>query len=165
MFILYYAIALIVIGIDQLTKWLVLKNMYIGESIEVIPNFFFITSTRNTGAAFSILEGQMWLFYVITVAVVAGIIYYIQKYAKNRLLLGISLGLILGGAVGNFIDRLFRSEVVDFVHLRFGSYDFAVFNAADSSLTIGVVLLFIFMLFDERKTKEKIDRKNGPHRS
>ncbi|WP_018664057.1 signal peptidase II [Heyndrickxia acidiproducens] len=155
MFILYYAVALVIVGIDQLAKWLVLKRMYLGESIEVIPDFFFITSTRNTGAAFSILEGKMWLFYVITVIVIAAIIYYIQKYAKGKNLLGISLGLILGGACGNFIDRLFRGEVVDFVHLRFGSYDFAVFNVADSSLTIGVVLLFIFMLLDERKMKEK----------
>lgn len=97
MVIFYYAVALIVVILDQLAKWLVLKGMALGESIEVIPGFFFLTSTRNTGAAFSILEGQMWLFYLITLVVIAGILYYIQKYAKNRALLGTSLGLILGG--------------------------------------------------------------------
>ncbi|WP_026685104.1 signal peptidase II [Heyndrickxia coagulans] len=165
MVIFYYVVALIVIILDQLAKWLVLKGMALGESIEVIPGFFFLTSTRNTGAAFSILEGQMWLFYLITLIVIAGILYYIHKYAKDRALVGISLGLILGGAIGNFIDRLFRGEVVDFVHLRFGSYDFAIFNVADASLTIGVVLLLISMLLEDRKTKEKTDEKNGSHHS
>lgn len=152
--LLYYLITLVVIAIDQLTKWLIVKNMNLGDSITVIPHFFYITSTRNTGAAFSILEGQMWLFYAITIVVILGIIYYIQKHAKFKYLLGVSLALILGGAIGNFIDRLFRGEVVDFVQLHFVHYDFAIFNVADSSLTIGVILLFIFVLMDDQKSKE-----------
>lgn len=139
--------------------------MNLGESIEVIDQFFYITSHRNTGAAWGILEGQMGFFYVITVAVIIFIIYYMQKYARNSYLLGISLGLILGGAIGNFIDRVFRKEVVDFINTFIFSYDFPVFNIADSALVIGVALLMIQLFIEERQLKEKKNEENGAHHS
>ncbi len=151
----YYVLALFVIVCDQLTKWLIVQKMQYGESIEVIKNIFYITSHRNRGAAWGILQGQMWFFYVITVAVVIGLIYYIQKMAKQSVLIGVSLALMLGGAIGNFIDRVFRQEVVDFVHTYIFSYSFPIFNVADASLTIGVVLLIIYMLIEEKLSKEK----------
>ncbi|WP_050614706.1 signal peptidase II [Bacillus testis] len=154
----YYFIALIVIALDQASKYLIVKNMELGESIEVIGNFLHITSHRNTGAAWGILEGQMWLFYLITVIVVAVLVYYMQKMSRMHILVGTSLGLMLGGAIGNFIDRVFHKEVVDFVDTNIFGYDFPVFNVADSALTVGVILLMIFMLFEERFMKEK---KNG----
>lgn len=162
---IYYLIALLVILIDQWTKWLIVKTMNLGESIEVIDQFFYITSHRNTGAAWGILEGQMGFFYVITVAVIIFIIYYMQKYARNSYLLGISLGLILGGAIGNFIDRVFRKEVVDFINTFIFSYDFPVFNIADSALVIGVALLMIQLFIEERQLKEKKNEENGAHHS
>ncbi|ALC80987.1 MULTISPECIES: signal peptidase II [Bacillus] len=149
----YYLAALLIIGLDQLTKWLVVRNMYFGESIPIIDQVLYITSHRNTGAAWGILPGQMWFFYGITCLVIVFIIYYMQKHAKQNKWLGISLGLMLGGAVGNFIDRVFRQEVVDFVHVIIVNYHFPIFNVADSSLCIGVGLLFIQML-TEKKTKE-----------
>ncbi|MFS0643560.1 signal peptidase II [Siminovitchia sp. 179-K 8D1 HS] len=149
----YYVIALFVIALDQLTKWLIVRFMEIGESIAVFPNFFFITSHRNRGAAWGILEGQMWLFYMITAIVVAGIIYYMQTQAKGKPLFQTSLAFILGGAIGNFIDRLFRQEVVDFLDTYIFGYDFPVFNIADSALTIGVGLLMIQIFREERKEK------------
>lgn len=160
--LVYYIIALIVIGIDQLTKWIIVKSMELGESIPVIENFFHITSHRNKGAAWGMLQGQMWFFYIVTVVVVVILIYYIQKHTKGEPLLGTALGLMLGGAIGNFIDRLFRQEVVDFLHFTniFG-YNFPVFNIADSALTVGVILLIIFMILDERKNKKEKEDGEG----
>ncbi|WP_075980996.1 signal peptidase II [Bacillus massilinigeriensis] len=151
----YYIIALMVIALDQLTKWLVVKNMDYGESIRIIENFLYITSHRNQGAAWGILQGQMWFFYIITLVVILGIIYYIQKATKGKVLFGVSLGLILGGAIGNFIDRVIRKEVVDFVHTYIFGYNFPVFNVADSALVIGVGLLIIHLFIEERESKEK----------
>ncbi|MFJ7638674.1 signal peptidase II [Peribacillus sp. NPDC097264] len=151
----YYLIALLVIAFDQLTKWMIVKKMEYGESIEIIENLLYITSHRNRGAAWGILQGQMWFFYIITIAVIIGVVYYIQKMAKNSRLLGVSLGLMLGGAIGNFIDRVARQEVVDFVHTYIFSYSFPVFNIADAALSIGVVLLVIHMFLEEKNAKEK----------
>ncbi|UFU01361.1 signal peptidase II [Radiobacillus kanasensis] len=148
---IYYLLALFIIGIDQLTKWRIVQTMDIGESIPVIEPFLYITSHRNTGAAWGILEGKMGFFYVVTVIVIAVVVYYMQKYGKESKLAGISLGLILGGAIGNFIDRLFRKEVVDFVDVYIGSYDFPIFNVADSALVVGVIALLIVTFIDERQ--------------
>ncbi|AZU61452.1 signal peptidase II [Neobacillus mesonae] len=161
----YYLIALFVVALDQVTKWLIEHKMYLGESIPIVDNFLYITSHRNRGAAWGILQGQMWLFYVITVIVIIGIMYYLHKAAKGKLLLGVSLALMLGGAIGNFIDRVVRKEVVDFIHTYIFSYNFPVFNIADSALVIGVGLLMIQMLLEERQSKEKTYGENGTHRS
>lgn len=161
----YYLLAFIVIVIDQTTKWLIVSKMDFGQSITIIDRVLYITSHRNSGAAWGILQGQMWLFYTITLIVIAAIVYYIQKATKGKKLLGISLALMLGGAIGNFIDRVVRKEVVDFIHTFIFSYDFPVFNVADSALVIGVILLMIQMLRDERETKEKSYGENGTHHS
>lgn len=162
---LYYLIAVFVILLDQLTKWLIVKNMFFGESIPIINNVLYITSHRNRGAAWGILQGQMWLFYAITIIVIVSIMYYLHKAAKGKRLLGTSLALMLGGAIGNFIDRVFRQEVVDFIHTYIFGYNFPVFNIADSALVIGVALLIIQMLLDERGSKEKTYGENGTHHS
>lgn len=151
---IYYVIALFVIAIDQISKWLIVKNMELGTSIPIIDNVLYITSHRNRGAAWGILENKMWFFYIITVVFVVFIVMYMKKYAKTDKLLGISLGLILGGAIGNFIDRVFRQEVVDFIHVYIFSYNYPVFNIADSALCIGVVLIIIQTLLEGKKTKE-----------
>lgn len=134
---------------------MIVKKMEYGESIEIIENLLYITSHRNRGAAWGILQGQMWFFYIITIAVIIGLVYYIQKLAKESRLLGVSLGLMLGGAIGNFIDRVVRQEVVDFVHTYIFSYSFPVFNIADAALSIGVGLLVIYMFLEEKNAKEK----------
>src|SRR5690625_641874 len=149
--ILYYLIALIVISIDQLTKWLVVKYMELAEQIPIIEGFFYLTSHRNKGAAWGILQNQMLFFYIVTVIVVIGVIYYLHKHARGDKVLSIALCLILGGAIGNFIDRLFRKEVVDFLDFHIFGYDFPVFNVADSSLVIGVGLVFIVTIMEERR--------------
>src|SRR5690625_4108204 len=118
---LYYLIALIVIGIDLLTKWNVVENMELQEHIPIFESFFSLTSHRNSGGAWEILEGQMIFFYIITTVGIIGIIYYLQKYGSESKLLATSVSFILGGAIGNFIDRIFRIEVVDFL-------DFTIFR-------------------------------------
>ncbi len=160
----YYVIAAFIIALDQFTKWLIVKNMNIGDSIPVIEDILYITSHRNKGAAWGILQGQMWFFYVITVVVIIGIVYYMRKAAGGSRLLGVSLGFMLGGAIGNFIDRVYRKEVVDFIHTYIFNYNFPVFNIADSALVIGVSLLMFQMLKEERESKkEKTYGKNGTH--
>jgi len=164
-FVFYYFIALIVVAIDQFTKWLILKYMELGESITIIEDLLYLTSHRNRGAAWGILQGQMWFFYLITVVVIIGIIFYLKKGAEEGSLFKWSLVLMLGGAIGNFIDRLFRKEVVDFIHTFPFGYNFPIFNVADSSLVIGVALLIIHMLREEKKEKEKMNAESGTHRS
>lgn len=150
----YYLLALLIILLDQWTKWLVVKNMEITESIKIIEDVLYITSHRNRGAAFGILQGQMWLFYIITAIVVVMIIYYLQRYGKYDKFLGIVLVLGLGGAVGNFIDRVYRGAVVDFINVYIINYDFPIFNVADSCLVIAVTLFLIKTILDGKKEKE-----------
>ncbi len=155
---IYYGLAAFVIMLDQLTKWLVVKNMEITERISIADPYLGILSHRNRGAAWGMLEGQMWLFYIVTVLVVAGIIYYFHKEAKGHPLFGFGLMFLLGGAIGNFIDRLWRKEVVDFVDVVIPviNYDFPIFNVADAALTVGVVIIMIHVIIDEKKNKKKV---------
>lgn len=150
----YYLIALIVIVVDQFTKWLVVKNMELGESIPIIHDVLYLTSHRNRGAAWGILQGQFWLFYIITVIVVIVLVIYIRRVPKEQRLFGLGLALMLGGAIGNFIDRVFRKEVVDFIHTYIFTYNFPVFNVADAALCIGVALIFIETILDGKREKE-----------
>lgn len=149
----YYLTALAVIILDQWTKWLVVKKMDLYESITLIDNFLYITSFRNKGAAWGILQNQMIFFYIITVIVIIGIIYYLHKHIKDQLWQGIAISFILGGAIGNFVDRLFRKEVVDFIDVMIFTYDYPIFNVADSFLVIGVILILIITFFDEKQKK------------
>lgn len=147
----YYIIAGLVIAIDQFTKWLVVHKMEIYEQIPIINDFFYLTSHRNPGAAWGILQNQMIFFYIVTVIVLAGVIYYLHTYARGNRKLSIGLSLILGGAIGNFIDRLFHKEVVDFLDFIIFKYDYPIFNIADSALVIGVILVIIVTFLDEKK--------------
>lgn len=150
----YYIIAFLIIVIDQFTKYLVSHYMEIGESFTLIPGVLDITSHRNPGAAWGIMEGRMLFFYAMTIAVMIFIIYYIQKYSEESILFGTGLALMLGGSIGNFIDRVRFQEVVDFFQFTF--IDFPIFNVADIALTFGTGLLIIFILFD-KKSNEVFD--------
>lgn len=147
----YYLLSFIIIVMDQISKYLTYTYIEIGQKVEWIPGLLSITHIHNTGAAWSILEGQMWFFYIVTVIVVVMIIYYMQQM-KNQPLLQAGLAFILGGAVGNFIDRLLHQYVIDMIQVDF--IDFPIFNIADTALTIGVVLLFIQYIFLDREEKE-----------
>lgn len=154
----YYGIAFFIVLIDQWTKWLVVENMELGERIPLWEPYLGWLSHRNRGAAWGMLEGQMWLFGIITLVVIAVIIYYFHRYAKGQPLFAITLMILLGGAVGNFIDRMWRGEVVDFVDVLIPviNYDFPIFNVADMALTAGVVLMIIYVWMEEKQEKKKV---------
>ena len=143
-------ITIVILILDQITKFIITKTMQIGDSFEVIPNFLSITSHRNNGAAWGILSGKMAFFYIITVIILIILIVFFIKEAKHNLLMQIAISLLFAGALGNFIDRVLNGEVVDFVDTYIFSYNFPIFNVADSSLTIGVVLVIIALLRDMR---------------
>jgi signal peptidase II len=150
----YYAIAIIVFFLDYITKKIVENTMEIGEKIEVLGNFFLLTSIRNRGAAFGILQEQRLFFLVITIIVVAGIIFYLHySYRKGSRIMLAALGMILGGAVGNFLDRALYGEVVDFLQFNFGSYTFPIFNLADSGICIGVGMVILDSLLSQKREK------------
>lgn len=150
---IYYGIALLVVIIDQWTKQLTVSNIELGETIPVIDNVLSLTYYRNTGAAGNILEGQMWFFYIVTIAVIVVIVYQLQKHGKESKLFSMGLAFILGGAIGNFIDRLLYQYVIDMIRLEF--INFPIFNVADVSLNIGVILLFVYIIFfSEEEGKE-----------
>ncbi|MGT2750228.1 signal peptidase II [Streptococcus orisasini] len=140
---------LLLVGLDQLSKFLVVKSIALGKIVNVIPNVVSLTYLRNTGAAFSILENQQGFFTIMTIVVLGAAVYYLIKFMQsNKVWLLAGLVLIISGGLGNFIDRLRLGYVVDMVHLDF--IDFAVFNAADSYLSVGVVLLIIALWREEK---------------
>ena len=149
---LVLAIVAVTIIVDQLTKFLVVKYMTLGQSISVIDNFLYITSHRNEGAAWGILQGKMIFFYVVTLVVIGLVILWIRKLdIKKEKLIVIALSLILGGALGNFIDRVMYQHVVDFINTYIFGYDFPIFNIADSALCIGVFLMAVDAILDIKR--------------
>lgn len=132
--------------------------MVYGERIWVWDPWVAIVSHRNRGAAWGMLEGQMWLFTIVTVGVIIAVIYFYHKEAKGKPILQVGLMLLLGGAIGNFVDRLFRGEVVDFVGVLIPviDYQFPIFNVADAALTIAVVVLMIGLLVEDKKEKKQV---------
>jgi signal peptidase II len=159
----YYLYALLVFVLDQATKWMIVNSIPLYETRSVIGEFFQLTSHRNRGAAFSILQNQRWFFVIITLVVIVGILWYIRKTIKeNRRLLSFALSLLLGGALGNFLDRALFGEVVDFLQFRFTfsffgkaiDYIYPIFNIADSAIVMGVILIFLDSLLAWRKEKK-----------
>ncbi len=158
---MFYLVAIVIVAIDQWTKWLVIKNMELGERIVLLEPTFAFLSHRNRGAAWGMLEGQMWLFTIVTIIVIIGILYYFHKEAKGKPYFQLSLMVLLGGAIGNFIDRLMHGEVVDFIDVLIPiiRYDFPIFNIADAALTVGVIMLIIVLYFEEKA--EKAAKRKG----
>lgn len=150
---IYYILAVLMVGLDQWTKILTVDNIALYETIEFIPGVLSWTYIQNDGAAWSILEGQMWFFYIVTTVVLVVLVYNMQKYGKGDRLFSWALTFILAGTIGNFIDRLRLQYVVDMIKLEF--INFPIFNLADSLLSVGVVLLVVYVFADERNEKKK----------
>lgn len=149
-------ICVLLVVADQLTK-LGAVNMLKGEkSVNIIDGFFRLTYVENRGAAFGMLEGGKWLFLAITLAVVvlAALYYTKMKKTKSNLWLRCAIVMVISGAIGNAIDRLFRSYVVDFFDFIIFGYDFPVFNVADILVVLGTALLAGGIILFDVKGKE-----------
>ena len=142
----------LLIVLDQLVKWTIVSNIKLGEVKGFIPSIMSLTYLQNTGAAFSILENQQWLFTIITLLVIGGAIWYLIKNIKGSFWLISGLTLIIAGGLGNFIDRLRQGFVVDMFQVDF--INFAVFNVADTYLTFGVLIMLLVIIKEENNGSE-----------
>jgi signal peptidase II len=144
-------IGLTVLILDQITKALVHNLMQLHQSIEILPNFVHLTYLRNTGAAFGFLAGDRsalkTVFFLLVSGVAIGCIFYLLRNLRpGRNTETLSLSFILGGAIGNLIDRLRMGEVIDFIDLHWHHVHWPAFNVADSAITVGVILLLFQMI-------------------
>lgn len=146
-------LAFFMIIIDQLVKYWTITQLDLLESLPGIPGVFDFFYIQNTGASWGIFSGQMGLFFVVTLIVISYILFLMYKTPNHHLWSQLSYGLLIGGALGNFIDRLINGYVVDMFRLQFIS--FPVFNVADMALTFGVIGLIIVVLFDLEGEKGK----------
>lgn len=149
--IMVYFIGIIIVFIDQLSKFLVTKNMDIAEEISIIPGFFSLFHIKNTGAAFSSFTGERIFLIIISLACIFLIVHLIKKEKYQHILSSISLGMLIGGIFGNLIDRIFFSGVVDFLSFTIFGYKFPVFNIADICITCGVAIYVVLSIIKDMK--------------
>lgn len=150
-FALWSVLATVVVVLDQLTKWMIVKWVPLYDKIPV-NEFVNITHQRNTGAAFSFLADaggwQRWFFVVLAISVSGYIAWWLWRIkTDNQVILSAGLALVLGGALGNVIDRIILGSVVDFIQVFIGSWPFPSFNIADSAISVGAVFLITDALF------------------
>lgn len=146
-------IIVIAIAFDQASKFYIHRHVEYLSMTPVIDKFFYITYTRNSGAAWGIFQNGRYFFIAVTIVVSLVLLYMLIK--NDNFILRLSLSFILGGAMGNFIDRVLVGSVVDFLDFHFGSYHFPTFNIADSFVVAGTFLLAYYILFIQ-KDEEKI---------
>ncbi len=150
---IWIILAIAIAAADQLSKYIVMQNIRPDQMIPVIDNFFYLTFIRNKGAAFSILLNGRLFFLILTPIIAIFLIYFLFKSKSSFLKL--SLAMILGGAAGNYIDRLLIGSVTDFFSFYFGSYPFAIFNVGDMMITIGTCLLAVYLIFIYKEPGKK----------
>ncbi len=157
---LWSLIVVLIIAVDQLSKYWIVNNIGMRDSVSVIPKVIDFVYVKNTGAAFSFLSDKNYgivILSIISVLFCVGVILFMIKYRPKNKLLNISLALMLSGAIGNVIDRIFRGYVVDFIEMIF--IDFPVINIADIAITFGAAMIIIYVLFfDKTKNNEEQER-------
>lgn len=159
----HFLIAILVIVLDRMSKWLVAGNINLHDSVSVLPGFFRLTHVQNSGAAFGLFAespsewkvGILILFSILALAVVSALLW---KNSHSMTTTGVGLALIMGGAVGNLWDRLLTGHVVDFFDFYLGSYHWPAFNVADSAIVIGALLLVAEILFARSPAEQKAVR-------
>lgn len=151
-----FFLTIFLVLIDQLSKFFVVSFLKGQNPLIIVDGFLSFFYIENRGAAFGILQDSQFLFTIITIIVLLGlVIYLIKNYKKSSNLLKTSFALIIGGAIGNFIDRLRLKFVVDFISFKIFGHDFAVFNLADSFIVIGTILLMIMVVIYENPKRKK----------
>ncbi|EIL95609.1 signal peptidase II [Rhodanobacter sp. 115] len=144
-------LSVVVIVLDQLSKWWALTGLQPGVPHPVIPGFLNWTLTFNPGAAFSFLAmsggWQRWFFVVLAVVISAVLVVWLARTARRDWRTALPLALIIGGALGNLIDRLHAAQVTDFIDVYYRNWHYPVFNIADCGVTVGAVILVVFGLF------------------
>ncbi len=150
------ALMLVGVGLDQLTKYLVVANMELHESVEVIPGIFNFTYIQNDGAAFGMLDDQRWIFLVLSTVAIVGIVgFMFWKKPQDKLLLS-ALILIVSGGIGNMIDRIALGYVIDFIDFcAFPEIWKWVFNVADSFVCVGAGIMILWLILDMIKDYKK----------
>ncbi len=144
--------------IDQITKIAVDRSMQLSDSITIVEHFFHLTYVRNRGAAFSFLSEASWrlpFFISVTIVAVIVILIALQKMRDDQRLAHTSLAMIFSGAVGNLIDRIRLGEVIDFLDVHWYQHHWPAFNVADSLICVGVFLLALDMMLEEKRIKEQ----------
>ena len=153
----WYGLAAIVIVLDQLSKWVVLNQIQFGETIYVAP-FWNWVLTFNPGAAFSFLADQpgwqRWFFSVLALGVSGWIALELRRHPEEKLM-ALALALVMGGALGNVIDRIRFGAVVDFIQWHAAGYYWPAFNVADSAISLGAVLMVWATLFAKKETSDE----------
>ena len=150
-------IAPLLLVLDQLSKLYIDRNFLLGESVTVFKNFFHITYIRNKGAAFGILSGSPWRVpFFVTIGVIAcvALLWYLYSTRAEQKLLQTALVMVFAGAIGNIIDRVRLSEVIDFIDVHWYQYHWPAFNIADSAITVGVGLMILDLWREERRLKK-----------
>ncbi|WP_291572796.1 signal peptidase II [Clostridium sp. UBA4548] len=145
-------VVIIVLGLllDRISKLWALSTLKDSLGITIIKNFFAFEYLENRGAAFGILQNKLWLLVVITILVASGMIFYLIKFKPSSKLLRISIAMIVSGAIGNLIDRIYYNFVVDFILVHYKeAYYFPTFNVADILVSVGTFFLIICILKDE----------------
>ena len=152
----FILLTIIIFFIDQLTKWAIHSNMNLYQSIPVIENFFYLTYVTNDGMAFglSLPGGQIVLSGLsIIMTIVLGYLFWLERH--GHILIKLALSLIIAGAIGNLFDRVSAGEVVDFIHIKLGSFwEWYIFNIADTSVSIGMILFLIHSFYFQDESKE-----------
>lgn len=146
----YLLISLIILVIDQISKYIIMTNIKLNNSIVIIPKFFKLTYTNNHGAAFSIMEGKQILIIIVSVIIFIYLLCELFKNKSNNKLINVSISFILGGLLGNLIDRIIYGHVRDFLDFSFSKFNFAIFNVGDMFIVIGVILMLIGIILEDR---------------
>ena len=144
-------VAAVVFVLDRLTKNAVASNLRVGESREILDDYVRITHSQNTGAAFGLLPERTTLLSVLSVLAVLVILYYYRQLRSDAPLIATTLGLQLGGAFGNLVDRVGQGYVVDFIDVGIGPYRYWTFNVADSAIVVGIFGVLGLLWLEERK--------------
>src|SRR5256714_8957963 len=150
--VLVAGVALAVFILDRVTKAWVSENIPLGTARPVIGDYVRIVHAQNTGAAFGLLPERTTLLSILSVVAVLAIVYYYRQIASSSWIVSATLGMQLGGASGNLLDRITQGYVVDFVDVGVGDIRFWAFNVADSSIVVGIVLVTAALWFEERRT-------------